>query len=203
MKAGILFSGGKDSSLAAIMVSRDYEVELNTFVFDPENRMASVSEAANALGFPFKKRVFRENFLDEVIAMILRSGYVNEAINTVHREALTVLSEIYDVVGDGTRLDDRVPMLTRSQVQSFADLSGCSYIRPLLGFSKREVQRLVERYLVVLYGETGMIRNGDYEGEIRQALQERGHCIGDLFPSAHQQSLVVARQIPGVCEESL
>ncbi len=198
MKAGILFSGGKDSSLAAIMASRDYEVELNTFVFDPNSRIASVSEAANALGFPFKIRIFRESLLDEVIAMILRSGYVNEAINSVHREALAALSKIYDVVGDGTRFDDRVPMLTRSQVQSFADLSGCSYIRPLLGFSKREVQRLVDRYLVVSYGETGTIRNGDYEGEIRQALQERGHCIRDLFPAAHQQSLVIGRKIPGV-----
>ena len=30
MKAGVLFSGGKDSSLAAILLSRDYTVELNT-----------------------------------------------------------------------------------------------------------------------------------------------------------------------------
>ncbi|HDR46400.1 MAG TPA: alpha hydrolase, partial [Geoalkalibacter subterraneus] len=28
MKAGLLFSGGKDSALAAVMLARDYEVEL-------------------------------------------------------------------------------------------------------------------------------------------------------------------------------
>ena len=35
MKAGVLFSGGKDSALAAILLARDYDVELNTCVFDP------------------------------------------------------------------------------------------------------------------------------------------------------------------------
>ena len=36
MKAGVLYSGGKDSSLAAMMLGTYYEVELNTFVFDPD-----------------------------------------------------------------------------------------------------------------------------------------------------------------------
>jgi len=37
MKAGVLFSGGKDSALAALLLSRDYDVELNTVVFTAED----------------------------------------------------------------------------------------------------------------------------------------------------------------------
>ncbi len=194
MKAGILFSGGKDSSLAAIMLSRDYEVELNTFVFDAQHGISSIECAAEALGLPLIKRVFIDGLMDEVIAMIIRCGFVNDAINMVHRSALRVMAEIYDVIGDGTRLQDRVPMLTRSETQSLADTYGCSYVRPLLGFGKREVQRLADKYLVVMYGETGEIMNGDYEGEIRYALHKQGFSVGDLFPPAHQQSLVIGKQ---------
>ena len=194
MKAGILFSGGKDSSLAAVMLSRDYEVELNTFVFDAQRGITSVEHAAEALGLPLIKRVFQKGLMEEIIAMIIRCGFVNDAINMVHRSALHVMAEIYEVVGDGTRLQDRVPMLTKSETQSLADRYGCSYVRPLLGFGKREVQRLSDRYFVVLYGESGEIMNGDYEGEIRQALHEQGCSVPDLFPPFHQQSLVVGKK---------
>ena len=56
MKAGVLFSGGKDSSLAAIMLSENYEVELNTFVFSPESVIVQIEQAAAALGFPHLKQ---------------------------------------------------------------------------------------------------------------------------------------------------
>ena len=59
MKAGVLYSGGKDSSLAAIMLGTYYEVELNTFVFDPLRQIPSLEAAAQALGFPLIKRYFR------------------------------------------------------------------------------------------------------------------------------------------------
>ncbi|MDD3137179.1 MAG: alpha hydrolase, partial [Methanoregula sp.] len=59
MKVGVLYSGGKDSSLAAIMLGTYYEVELNTFVFDPTRLIPTIEHAAQALGFPLKKRVFR------------------------------------------------------------------------------------------------------------------------------------------------
>lgn len=71
--------------------------------------------------------------------------------------------------------------------------TGCSYVRPLLGYGKTEVERLCERLLVVRYGgETGSIGNGDYEGEIRSALCARGIDPASFFPSRHLQSLVVA-----------
>ena len=194
MKAGVLYSGGKDSSLAAIMLGTYYEVELNVFVFDPSRQVPSVDAAAQALGFPLKKRVFDKGLLDEMVDLVKTCGYPNDAINTVHQVAVEALSTEYQVIGDGTRFNDRVPMLSRAEMQSLGNRTGCSYVRPLLGYVKPEVDRLVERFLVVTSGETGTISNGDYEAEIREAVAASGIDPASLFPAHHDQSLVIGRK---------
>jgi tRNA methyltransferase len=100
----------------------------------------------------------------------------------------------YSVVGDGTRFNDRVPMLSRAAVQSLGNRTGCSYVRPLLGYVRPEVDRLADRFLIVEYGETGTIPNGDYETEIREACRARGLDCASLFPPHHDQSLVVGKK---------
>jgi len=200
MKVGMLYSGGKDSSLAAILLSRDYTVELNTFVFNPDREVPKVAAAAEALGMPWKKRTFASGFIDEAIGVLVRCGYPNEAINEIHRRSLCALAQEYEVVADGTRFMDRVPMLNPSEVQSFEDRMGVSYIRPLLGFGRREITRLVDRMLTVVYGETPMIENGDYEAEIREEMTQRGIDWSGIFPENHQQSLVCGRRIDQVGE---
>ena len=195
MKLGVLYSGGKDSSLAAILLGTYYEVELNTFVFDPLRQIPHLEAAADALGYPLKKRVFEQGMVNEMADMVIAKGYPNDAINAVHLAAVESLAGEYDVVGDGTRFDDRVPMLTREAVQSLGSRTGCSYVRPLLGFVRREVDRLADQLLLVKYGETGTIPNGDYETEIRDAIRARGLDPASLFPSHHEQSLVVGRKV--------
>jgi len=194
MKAGVLYSGGKDSSLAAMMLGTYYEVELNTFVFDSETSIPSVENAAHALGLGLKKRTFQDGFLNEAVDLVNKDRYPNNAINLVHRTAVETLCREYRVVGDGTRFNDRVPMLTQAEVQSLEGRTGCSYVRPLLGYTKREVEYLAERFLVVRYGETGTIGNGDYEAEIRTACRTRGIDPAPLFPPHHDQSLVVGKK---------
>ena len=194
MKAGVLYSGGKDSSLASIMLGTYYEVELNTFVFDPLRHIPTLSAAAEALGYPLKKRVFEKGMLDQMADLVIERGYPNDAINAVHQTAVESLATEYEVVGDGTRFDDRVPMLPREAVQSLMGRTGCSYVRPLLGYVRREVDRLADQLLVVQYGETGMIQNGDYESEIRDAIRARGLDPTPLFSAHHEQSLVVGRK---------
>ncbi len=194
MKAGVLYSGGKDSSLAAIMLGTYYEVELNVFVFNPSRQVPSVDAAAHVLGFPLIKRVFRKGLLDEMVDLVNACGYPNDAINIVHQIAVETLSAEYKIVGDGTRFNDRVPMLSRAEVQSLGNRTGCSYVRPLLGYVKPEVDRLVDRFLVVKYGETGTISNGDYETEIREAVSARGINPASLFPVHHDQSLVIGKK---------
>jgi predicted subunit of tRNA(5-methylaminomethyl-2-thiouridylate) methyltransferase len=194
MRAGVLYSGGKDSSLAAMMLGTYYEVELNAFVFDSTRKIPSVEAAAQVLGLPIKKRIFREGLLTEAVDLVTQRGFPNEAINLVHRTAVETLCIEYRVVGDGTRFNDRVPMLSLSDVQSLESRTKCSYVRPLLGYTKPEVDRLVDRFLVVTYGETGTIENGDYEAEIREACRKSGIDPVPLFPPHHNQSLVVGKK---------
>jgi len=194
MKAGVLYSGGKDSSLAAMLLGTHYEVELNTFVFDPLRPIPTLEAAAEALGYPLKKRVFREGMVNEMADLVIAKGYPNDAINAVHQAAVESLAGEYIVIGDGTRFDDRVPILSREAVQSLMSRTGCSYVRPLLGYPRREVDRLADQLLVVKYGETGTIKNGDYEAEIRDAIRARGLDPASLFPAHHEQSLVTGRK---------
>jgi predicted subunit of tRNA(5-methylaminomethyl-2-thiouridylate) methyltransferase len=194
MKAGVLYSGGKDSSLAAVMLGTYYEVELNTFVFDRTRLIPSIEHAAQVLGFPLIKRVFPPGMADEMAEMVIADGYPNDAINRIHQTAIETLAGEYTVVGDGTRFDDRVPMLARSQVQSICGRTGSSYVRPLLGYMRSEIDRLTDRYFLVEYGETGTIPNGDYESEIRAAICARGADPAALFPPHHEQSLVVGKK---------
>ena len=193
MKAGILFSGGKDSSLAALMISRDYEAELNTFVFDGDQKIPGVEKAAEALGFPLIKRVFDDGLLEKVMEMMVKDGFPNSAINLVHRNAICSLAGEYDVIGDGTRLNDRVPMLDYAEVQSIEAKYQCALVRPLLGYGRREVNRLAGKFFTIEYGETGTIGNGDYENEIRTAFSVQGTDPYEIFPSQHEQSLVTGR----------
>jgi predicted subunit of tRNA(5-methylaminomethyl-2-thiouridylate) methyltransferase len=181
MKAGVLYSGGKDSSLASIMLGTYHEVELNTFVFDPLRQIPSLSAAAEALGYPLKKRVFEKGMLDKMADLVIAKGYPNDAINAVHQAAVESLAAEYD-------------LLSRETVQSLMSRTGCSYVRPLFGYPRREVDRLADQLLVVTYGETGKIPNGDYESEIRDAIRARGLDPASLFPAHHEQSLVVGRK---------
>ena len=194
MKAGVLYSGGKDSTLAAVLLARDYEVELITFVFDPNHAVPSIEAAAKATGFPWKKQVFAPGFLDEVVNMIVEDGHPANAINEIHRRSLCALAQEYEVVADGTRRDDRVPMRTQSEVQSLEMKYGVSYVRPLLGIGKREIIRLCERSFEIAYGETGTIPHGDFEREIRAAMVRRGIYYVPLFPKTHEQSLIIRKK---------
>jgi hypothetical protein len=85
-------------------------------------------------------------------------------------------------------------MLTRAEVQSLGNRTGCAYVRPLLGYVRPAVDYLTASLLEVKYGETGTISNGDYEAEIRDAFRARGIDPATLFPAHHDQSLVVGRK---------
>lgn len=193
MRAGVLFSGGKDSALAALLLARDYDVELNSFVFDTNRVIPDVQAAADAVGLPFRRWVFKSGLLETAVEIVIAHGYPNQAITMVHKEAIAALTAEYSVVGDGTRLNDRVPKLTPADVQHIEARTGCSYVRPLLGFGKTEVERLAQRFFTFVQGDSETITSGDYEHELRAALREKGLDPAAFFPPHHDQSLVRGR----------
>ncbi len=197
MKIQVLYSGGKDSSLAAILLEPFFEVELVTCTFGLERSWENAREAAREMGFPFKLVRLGPEIVDESIDVMLKFGYPRPGINLVHRRALETVAVSCQAkyLADGTRRDDRAPMLTTPEVRSLEDTHDVRYIRPLAGYGRRAVDDLVAKHLVIVEGDTAAVAKADYETEVRSALRAR---LGDdvyrrIFPPEHTQSRVLRR----------
>ncbi|MEZ5336062.1 MAG: hypothetical protein R2741_12935 [Methanolobus sp.] len=92
MQVSVLFSGGKDSSLSAILLEPFFDVELVTCSFSllPVGEVAS--ETANKLGF--KHRVIRPDIsiLETAYEMIMQDGFPKNAINFIHENVIEYLA---------------------------------------------------------------------------------------------------------------
>ncbi len=189
MKAGVLFSGGKDSTLAALLLSPFVDVELVTVNFGVIPNDAA--DMARILGFGFKSLDIEAEIATSIVESMVTDGFPNSGIKEIHKIALERAAGIYAVVADGTRRDDRVPMLSASEARSLEDVLGVKYVRPLLGYGRSLIDELVTEYFEVLYGECASF---DYEVELREILRTiyGEESVFDVFPKHHQQSKVVA-----------
>lgn len=193
MRLGLLYSGGKDSTLAALLLDRFYEVTLVTAHFDVTDDWRHAREAAKSVGFDFETVIMDDEIAREATERMLEDGYPRNGIQTVHQHALETIAEIpaFDAIADGTRRDDRVPTVSRAQAQSLEDRYDVDYIAPLSGFGRHAVDRLVEAELDVTVGPSEEIGKADYESELR-ALIETEHgaaAVGEVFPD-HTQTVV-------------
>ena len=197
MKVQVLYSGGKDSSLAAILLEPFFDVELVTCTFGLESSWENAREAAREAGFPFKLVQLDPEIMDACIDVMLKFGYPRPGINLVHRRALETVAVSCEAkyIADGTRRDDRAPMLTMPEIRSLEDTHEIRYIRPLAGYGRAAVDELVAARLEIVEGDTAAIAKADYETEVRSATRDR---LGEaayrrIFPPAHTQSRVLRR----------
>ena len=94
MKVAVLFSGGKDSSLAALLLEPYFdEIELVTFSFGHEDTWTRAADAAQELGHPLKRMVFETDVLEEALEILLSTGYPNDALNYVHPIAVETMAQ--------------------------------------------------------------------------------------------------------------
>ncbi|MEF8801394.1 MAG: alpha hydrolase [Halolamina sp.] len=195
MELALLYSGGKDSSLAALILDAFYDVELVTAHFGLTADFEHGRQAADALGFPFDTVELDREVAEKAVGLMLDDGYPRNGIQRVHEHALESVAE-RDVVAiaDGTRRDDRVPTVSRATAQSLEDRHEVDYLAPLSGFGRSAVDRLAERELVVETGPSGEIPRADYEGELRALIRaEHGtEVVNSVFP-AHDQTIVRGR----------
>jgi predicted subunit of tRNA(5-methylaminomethyl-2-thiouridylate) methyltransferase len=194
MECGLLFSGGKDSSLAALLLDGFYDVTLVTAHFGVTEDWEHAREAADALGFSFEEIEMDGAVADEAAEQMRDDGYPRQGIQQVHEAALEAVAEEYEVVADGTRRDDRVPTVSRAVAQSLEDRHGVDYVAPLSGFGRGAVDRLVDTHLVVESGPSEEVPKGDYETELRERIRQRwgSDVVNDVFPD-HEQTRVVGR----------
>jgi predicted subunit of tRNA(5-methylaminomethyl-2-thiouridylate) methyltransferase len=192
MKTCVLYSGGKDSSLIAVLLEKlGYKVELVTLNFGIFDSFRPAAESASALGF--KHRIFKANkaIIENATDIIINDGFPNNGINYIHKEALDLVSSDYGVVADGTRRDDRIPKLKGSEISSLEGRRNVEYIT-LRGFGHKTINNLADNLFEVKKEQTNMANNSDYEIEIRYLINEmEGEKAADnIFPS-HIQSRVV------------
>ena len=193
MDVGVLYSGGKDSTLAALVLDPFYEVTLVSATFGITDAADHAREAAEAVGFPLETVELDEEVAHEAAAQMVEDGFPRNGIQQVHDHVLEVVAaESFSAVADGTRRDDRVPTVSRAQAQSLEDRHGVDYVAPLSGFGRGAVDDLVDAQLVVEEGPSEEIPKGDYEAELRALIREEFEdgAVADVFPE-HDQTRVV------------
>ncbi|WP_435196486.1 DUF7411 family protein [Natronomonas sp. EA1] len=196
MRAGVLFSGGKDSTLAALLLDPFYEVTLVHAGFGVSDAASHAEAAAEALGFPFEAIELDRVVAERAVETILEDGFPRNGIQSVHEHALErVAAEGYDAVADGTRRDDRVPTISRAWAQSLEDRHDIDYLSPLAGFGRRAVDDMVDATLEVEEAPSEELQKGDYEADLRALIREQAgpEAVRETFPD-HVQTRVTGRR---------
>jgi Predicted subunit of tRNA(5-methylaminomethyl-2-thiouridylate) methyltransferase, contains the PP-loop ATPase domain len=196
MQLALLYSGGKDSSLAALLLDEFYEVRLVTAHFGVTDDFQHARGAAAELGFPFETVGLDRAVADDAVDQMYEDGFPRNGIQQAHDHALEQVADLaVDAIADGSRRDDRVPTVSRAAAQSLEDRHGIDYIAPLSGFGRGAVDDLVAATLAVETGPSETVPKADYEGELRAVLAERHgkDAVGDVFPE-HEQTYVHGRR---------
>lgn len=194
MRVGVLFSGGKDSTLAALLLDGFYDVTLVHAGFGVGDAATHAAETATAVDFPFERVVLDREVADDAVETMVRDGVPRNGVQAVHEHALeTVAGEWeFDAVADGTRRDDRVPTVSRAWAQSLEDRRDVDYLSPLSGFGRGAVDQLVAETLTVEEAPSEELAKGDYEAELRELVRDAAgpEAVDEVFPD-HVQTRVV------------
>jgi len=199
MEVGLLYSGGKDSTLAAFLLETVADVTLLCGTFGITNDCEHAHASAEAVGFPAKTLELDPAVADEAVEQVLADSYPRNGIQEVHEHALERAAQhSFDAIADGTRRDDRTPTVDRPLAQSLEDRYDVAHLAPLAGVGRDAIDALAEAHLVVESGPSEEIPKGDYEAELRARIAaEHGQDrVERLFP-AHTQSRVTGRSADG------
>jgi predicted subunit of tRNA(5-methylaminomethyl-2-thiouridylate) methyltransferase len=196
MKVTVLFSGGKDSSLASILLEPFFEVELVTFDYGHGDTWRTAMQAAKGLGYPHRVISFEKGILNSAIDMLMAKGYPKDALNYLHKCALEVVAPECEFVADGTKREDRAPVMDNNEIRSLEDRTDVHYIRPLAGYGSGTINRMASSYLDFEILPSEMQPASDYEVGLRFALAERYGLeeVARVFPANHTHSIVMRRK---------
>lgn len=190
MKACVLYSGGKDSSLmASILDKLGFDVELITANFGVYDSNIPAALSAKSLNFKHIVLKLDKNILKKSVDLILDDGFPNNGINYLHKEVIEEVAMRYPVVSDGTRRDDKTPKLTKNQIQSLEDRKNVQYIN-LDGFGFKTIDTLVKELFIVDRQKSNMDNNSDYEVEIRCLIEGEGISSENIFPEHYQTRVI-------------
>ena len=190
MKAGVLYSGGKDSSFVAVMLKRlGLDVELCTANFGVYDSYIPASKSAEALGFKHNVLKMDSEILDKTCDMIMDDGFPNDGIKFIHAQTVEKIAEDYDIIADGTRRDDRTPKLNVNQIRSLEDRKDVQYIN-LDSFGHKSVKLITSNLFEISHEKSNKDNSSDFEVEIRTLIDEKGGNSLDIFPEHYQTRVI-------------
>lgn len=197
MKTAVLFSGGKDSGLSALLLEPFFdEIELVTFTFGHDESWKVAEKAAQELGHPHRSVAFEDGVLDKALEILISTGYPNDALNYVHSIAIETLAQDCEFVADGTRRDDRAPKMSHSEIRSLEDRTKVHYLRPLAGLGGKTIRAMASRYIDFEEKLSMKYPASDFEIGLRYALAERHGKkeVDRIFPANHMHTRVIRRK---------
>lgn len=197
MLAHHLYSAGKDSALAAvIMDSLGHDLKLVTATFGTTEGWKVAAESAESMGFEHEVLKLSEKDLNECVDLILEKDRSRYGIQRAHEIALEELAakEDVDVISDGTRRDDVTPDMSMSQTQSLEDRFDIEYVRPLNGLGYKTINRISDEFFILEKKESSRAERPDYEMEIRDYMAKNygEEKVQEIFPESHLQSRVLS-----------
>ncbi|MFC6724515.1 asparagine synthase-related protein, partial [Halobium palmae] len=92
MELALLYSGGKDSSLVALLLDSFYDVRLVTAHFGVTGDWEHAERAAEALGYPFETVELDVDVAVGAVDRMREDGYPRNGIQRVHEHALEVVA---------------------------------------------------------------------------------------------------------------
>lgn len=194
MKACVLYSGGKDSSLMAVILSRlGYDVDLVTVNFGVFDSYIPASMSAKSLNFNHVVFHMDQSILEEAVKIIMNDGFPNNGIKYLHEEVLEAISSKYEIIADGTRRDDRTPKINKDQIKSLEDRHNIQYVN-LDSFGYKMINSLVSKLFELSYEKSNKENSSDYEVEIRLLINEKGGNSSQIFPEHYQTNVCGFKQ---------
>lgn len=187
----MLYSGGRDSSLAAYILGKlGYDIKLVSASLGVMEAWRYAEESAKGLGLSHQTLTLEREVAEEGAKMIMEDGFPARGIKFVHKKALEALAEDHGAIADGARRDDRTPRLGIAEMRALEDKHNIEYLSPLQGLGYKTIRRLAEELFEMEVVESSELRTGDYEVELRALLKEWNKDPADYFPS-HEQSRVL------------
>jgi len=192
-KALVLFSGGKDSSLAALILSKIFVVELITINFGLLENWKKTQKVAEKLQFPFRVIKLDKRILEEAAGIVIKDGYPKNGIKHIHKKALEEVAKEVKIIADGVRRNDQVPVLSLPEIMSLEDKFKVHYIQPLMGYSRKTINLLFKKYFLIKEHKGNSFEGAEYEFELREFIKRKHgpSKVREIFPKDHTHSIVI------------
>jgi hypothetical protein len=192
-KVSLLFSGGKDSSLAALILSKIFIVELVTVTFGVTDNWRQAEKVAQKLRLPFRVLKLNKEIIEKATEQVVKEGYPKNGIKYIHQVVLEEIAKESEIVADGVRRNDRVPVLSLSEITSFEDKFNVHYIQPLMGYSRKTINLLLDKYFKIKEYRGDSFPGAEYEFELRELIKQKygSSKVAEIFPSHHTHSVVL------------